>query len=251
VRVLILLIVLALHLSTAATGGISPPPILDQAGQLIFVVTNDWNAVDGVLYAYERRADTRNWRGARAGVPIVVGRNGMAWDVTTSMLGDVIDNGPPKREGDGRAPAGIFRLTAGFGYSAPSDQVTRLPFTQMSAAFECVDDSNSRFYNQVVDRTSVTVDWKSSEQMTAYGDQYRWGIFVDYNPTQRPGAGSCIFLHVWAGRGHGTAGCTAMPEVDLKWLLRWLSPQTSPVLVQLPRAAAAMYEKSWDLPRLR
>jgi L,D-peptidoglycan transpeptidase YkuD (ErfK/YbiS/YcfS/YnhG family) len=71
----------------------------------------------------------------------------------------------------------------------------------------------------------------------AHGDDlYRWGVEVAYNPEREPGAGSCIFLHVWRGPGSPTAGCTAMPEDDLLTVLRWLRPGDDPVLVQGTRS---------------
>jgi D-alanyl-D-alanine dipeptidase len=158
---------------------------------------------------------------------------------------------PLKKEGDGRAPAGIFRLTTAFGFASRLGPHASLPFTQITPAVECVDDQNSRFYNRIVKRTNVAVDWKSSEQMSAYGAQYKWGIVVDYNSAPSiAGAGSCIFLHVWSGAGHGTAGCTAMPETNITKLIDWLSPQKHPVLVQMPRTAFSRYGAAMRLPPL-
>lgn len=54
-----------------------------------------------------------------------------------------------------------------------------------------------------------------------------------------PGAGSCIFLHVWSGPDAGTAGCTAMGAGLVVALLGQLDPAARPMFVLLPAADAA------------
>jgi hypothetical protein len=65
-------------------------------------------------------------------------------------------------------------------------------------------------------------------------DRYKWGIVVAHNLPPLPGAGSCIFLHVWKNSATTTVGCTAMPEKALVTLLRWLDPAKDPLLIQMP-----------------
>jgi D-alanyl-D-alanine dipeptidase len=77
---------------------------------------------------------------------------------------------------------------------------------------------------------------------------YRWGIVVDHNTPPVPGAGSCIFLHVWRGPESATNGCTAMAEHDLQSLITWLDPQANPVLVQLPVEELECLRTDWQLP---
>jgi len=82
-------------------------------------------------------------------------------------------------------------------------------------------------------------------------EEYRWLIVVDYNRQDpKPGAGSCIFLHIWRSAEKGTAGCTAMAEQDLLALLGWLRNEKNPLLVQLPRAEYERVWKAWGLPSL-
>ena len=127
----------------------------------------------------------------------------------------------------------------------------RFSYVPLTPSIECVDDTASRRYNLLVDREVVgAVDWNSSEHMRSV-EGYRWGLVVKHNaqPTV-PGRGSCIFLHVWAGPGKGTAGCTAFEEKSLTELLRWLDPKQSPRLVQLPEAEYARLRAAWRLPAL-
>lgn len=77
---------------------------------------------------------------------------------------------------------------------------------------------------------------------------YKWGALVNYNPARTKGAGSCIFLHIWSGPGHGTAGCTAMDENSLRPLLENLDARKHPVLIQLTAETFESLRKPWSLP---
>jgi D-alanyl-D-alanine dipeptidase len=81
-------------------------------------------------------------------------------------------------------------------------------------------------------------------------DLYKWGIFVAHNSAAIPGAGSCIFIHVWRNPSAATVGCTAMPEENLVQLLRWLDPASDPVLIQMPRPDYTAFQRDLDLPTL-
>jgi hypothetical protein len=65
-----------------------------------------------------------------------------------------------------------------------------------------------------------------------------------------PSAGSCVFMHIWSGPGKGTAGCTAIAEMELESILAWLDPSRLPLLVQLPRAQYHRLRNLWHLPVL-
>lgn len=160
---------------------------------------------------------------------------------------------PIKHEGDGRSPAGVLGLPTAFGY-APADQVRwiKLPYIQCTDAIECVDDAKSTHYNQVLDNSTVAKrDWNSSEHMHRKDVLYRWGVVVDHNSRREAGNGSCIFLHIWEGPHHGTTGCTAMDERDLKRVMAWLDPKAKPLLVQFPEAEYLQLQKLWQLPMIR
>jgi D-alanyl-D-alanine dipeptidase len=210
--------------------------VLTGSRQLVVVTTPDWNATAGTLQRYEKRL--LRWRPVGAPVAIVVGRTGLAWG--RGLHGP--QNGPQKKEGDGKAPAGVFALGTSFGFAPSADW--RLPYLELHESTECVDDVESTFYNQIVERTA-SADWSSSEKMRSI-NVYKWGAVVSHNSPPQKSAGSCVFLHI-AGKG-ATAGCTAMAEEDLVTLLRWLDPRLSPRLVQLPKDQYQRLRKEWALP---
>lgn len=236
----------------AASASHAPAPLraeADAALQAIVSTTADWDSVGATLQRYERDAVDGPWR--RVGEPIqaTVGRSGLGWG--TGLHAPHPAEGPLKREGDGRAPAGVYRLSSAFGYAAPAEVPwIRLPYVQATPSIECVDDARSAWYNRRVDRDTIPApDWNSHEEMRRPDDLYEWGVWVDHNSAPpAPGGGSCIFLHVWAGPTAPTSGCTSMSEADLRTVLAWLDPRARPVLVQLPRDAYGALRGAWRLP---
>jgi L,D-peptidoglycan transpeptidase YkuD (ErfK/YbiS/YcfS/YnhG family) len=158
-----------------------------------------------------------------------------------------------KREGDGCAPAGIFPLTALFGYAATDSHFARaakLPYMEATPDLKAIDDPSSQFYNQIVDQSVVAEpDWHSSEDMLRSDQRYAVGAVVAHNrEPAEPGAGSCIFMHVWEKEGAPTAGCTAMSLDDMTEIAGWLDGAASPVLVQLPQMEFERLRAGWQLP---
>lgn len=232
------------------SNGEAAPAVVRDADQLLLVTTTGWDSITGQLQRFTR--DGGGWRSEGDAIPIVVGRTGLAWGAGFDQPGDPAAgvSGPHKREGDGRSPAGAFRLRLAFGF-APADSLrgVRVPYLPLRATTECVDDTASVHYNSVIDRSELSVvDWKSSERMRSIG-LYRLGVIVDYNAAPPVKArGSCIFLHIWGGPRSPTSGCTAMEAPELERVVRWLDPRAKPVLVQLPAEAYRQLRESWALP---
>ena len=222
---------------------------LDHSLQCVVVLTEKWESTNGVMRTFERNGASENWRSRGPTIPVVVGKKGLG--IGRGVVPLKMEGAPIKKEGDEKAPAGIFRLSSAFGYApARSASWVKLPYLALTKSIEGVDDPSSRYYNQLVDRSRVRkVDWRSSEQMRRDNAlHYKWGAVVDHNAAAIPGAGSCIFLHLWEGPSVPTTGCTAMAEKDLVSLLRWLDPRQRPVLVQMPRATYLALRPQYDLP---
>lgn len=223
--------------------------VLADSRQLVLIITPDWNTVDGQLWRFARNSTQESWQQVEPAIPVVVGRNGMAWG--SGLHSPQSGNGPVKQEGDGRSPAGSFRLSSAFGYAATAEAgKIQLPYTHLTGTIECVDDATSAHYNTIVDRNAINKpDWNSSEKMREQKDYYRWGVVVAHNAAPvTKSAGSCIFLHIWNHAGSGTAGCSAMAAPKMEALLRWLDPQAKPLLVQLPEAEFQRLQAQWQLP---
>lgn len=184
---------------------------------------------------------------------VSLGRSGLAWG--RGLHPPVTRAGVEKREGDGCAPAGVFAITSLFGYAAPDSPFARaakLPYLYADHDLKAIDDPASAHYNRIVDQSAVAQpDWASCEDMRRDDPRYAVGAVVAHNSEPPvPGAGSCIFLHVWAGEGVQTAGCTAMALADMTAIAGWLDGAAAPVLVQLPWAEYAARRAGWALPEL-
>jgi L,D-peptidoglycan transpeptidase YkuD (ErfK/YbiS/YcfS/YnhG family) len=218
------------------------------ARQLVLVTVPHAGAVHGRMQRYQRIRG--GWRSEGPPVPVVVGRSGIAWG---RGLHPVQPGAMSKREGDGRAPAGVFRIGDAFGYAATHP--TSLPYQAMDAHDWCIDVPGSPLYNRIVDAREVGEDAiaGSTEPMRRDlhkdGDQrYRLGFVIEHNADARPMAGSCIFAHEWASPETPTAGCTAMAPADMEALLAWLDPRATPVFALLTAADHARLHAHWDLP---
>jgi len=218
---------------------------LAECKQMILVVVPSWKSTSGNIRLLERSSDGK-WTGIRPSFPCVVGKNGLGWGI--GLHGTGVVGEPRKKEGDGRAPAGIFRLNSCMGI-APLKTALRFPYRQITATTEAVYDSKSRYYHLVVDRATVDrVDWARAEQMLRPDGLYRWVVVVEHNWNSYPGFGSCIFLHLWLGKGIPTIGCTAMSLEEVKFLVHWLDANKHPLLVQLPELVYLSLKQKWELP---
>lgn len=181
-----------------------------------------------------QRTHSKDWETLDGTIPVRIGRHGLAWGVGEPAL-----SAPAgfrfKQEGDGCAPAGIFRITQAFGAESPPAWI-KLPYLHCTPHHFGIDDVRSRHYNQIVDAREVACDWTSPETMFPPNSGcYQIGAVIAHNPQNKPGLGSCIFLHIWQGETIPTSGCTAMRESDLRGILAWLDPAADPRLVQLTK----------------
>ncbi len=224
-------------------------PIPNNSRQMILVLTDSTTSTKGELVYFERNDENNIWIKVSNFIPVVIGRTGLGWgrglnEIDSSKL-------PIKTEGDGRSPAGVFKLSAAFGYQ-PSEEMKglKIPYLPITKMIECIDDIKSNFYNQIVNRDDIeNIDWQSSEKMFFVEIWYEQGIIVEHNtdPINR-GSGSCIFIHNWSQPNETTAGCTEMDPVNLKKIIYWLDASANPVLVQLTKQLFRDYQLLWKLP---
>jgi L,D-peptidoglycan transpeptidase YkuD (ErfK/YbiS/YcfS/YnhG family) len=242
------LLIAGLALSGNVVAGDAPAAWFD-ASQMVLVTVPGWNAMQGTLRTYER-GDGGEWHEVGGSEPVVIGHSGAAWGIG---LSPAQHDGPQKREGDGRSPAGVFRIGTTFGYAAHAD--TTMPYLALTATDYCMDVSGSPLYNRIADTAKVGAAALkgSSEPMRrdlhVQGDQrYRLGFVIEHNPNGVPQGGSCIFGHLWKTPDTGTTGCTAMNPATMRRLLAWLKPQAHPIFVLLPQDEYARLRHGWQLP---
>lgn len=219
--------------STATTLNLQLP---QDTRQVLLVTTSAWNIHTGTLQLFARQQN--EWLAVGSKIPVTVGRNGLGWGLGLHSNNQI--RGIKKREGDGRAPAGIFRLGPAFGYHAQSPcTANKFPYRQATDRDYYVDDSMSADYNKWVTIAAHQPNnpkhfWKSCERMKRDDNLYEYGIVVHHNHNAVAGAGSAIFIHIWRRPGAPTSGCTAMSKSDLLTLLQWLDATCNPLLIQIP-----------------
>lgn len=112
-------------------------------------------------------------------------------------------------------PQGEFSLSFAFGVK--SNPGTSLPYLRVDEYDYWVGDSNSTLYNQYVRTDKPYTEWDDAEHLIDYPNDYAYALFIGYNIEGTPREGSCFFLH--CSVGIPTAGCVAVPENDMIFIL--------------------------------
>lgn len=233
----------------------APPLIPYTTTTLVTAIVPSWTATRATMQLWQRAPGATNdaylggWTSVGPPWPAVIGKSGAAWGIGLHGSGAPNREGPLKKEGDGKSPAGAFALRAAYGVADEPPKGSKLPYeTTKAGDWECVDDPGSEHYAQIVDRKAVASDWESAEQLLRDDALYTWIVDVAHNPERVRGKGSCIFLHVWGGPDSTTTGCTAMAEEELQPLLLQLDPADEPVFVLLPAEDYEALAPAWGLP---
>lgn len=226
-------------------------PLPQESRQIIIVLTDSVKAVKGELYFLEKNGLSDSWKPIYDKIPVVLGKNGLGWGqgfhaIDTSKL-------PVKKERDGRSPAGVFSIGAAFGYADSAKMKgLKIPYIPITQMLECIDDSNSKYYNKLILRNQAdTIDWASSEKMNDVGVWYNLGVIVNHNTNPYlKGYGSCIFIHNWADPNETSSGCTEMNHANMKKLIFLLDSGKYPTLIQLTKQLYEFYKSDWRLPEI-
>jgi len=229
--------------------------IAPQTRQLIVGISDGWNSSHTTLLRFERRSGADEWVPVGEPWPARLGRNGMAWG---RGLHPLPRGARMKKEGDGRAPGGVFTLGMAYGYQSP-DEVARhrdLGYHQVGERDMWVEDVNSPYYNQHLRlRTpGPTNEWEEQQQMRLNDHAHSLKLFVNHNapPDVVSGAGSAIFFHIWRENGaRPTAGCTTLAEPHLREMIAWVDPGAQPLFVLLPWTEYQARQQAWNLPAIQ
>lgn len=184
-------------------------------------VKNTWYYLkkDGVLAPYEKASQMIFVKavGSTAQFTMIEKTTPNSWKEILQTTAYVGRNGVgPAQEGLATTPAGTYNFGVAFG-NRP-DPGTLFPYTKVDATHYWVDDPNSRYYNKFVTTNTVRPDWNSAEHLIEYPTAYAYSLSINYNMDCIPGAGSAIFLH--CNGGGPTAGCIAVPEQDMIFILQ-------------------------------
>jgi L,D-peptidoglycan transpeptidase YkuD (ErfK/YbiS/YcfS/YnhG family) len=219
----------------------------DDCTQLIVGLAPDWNSMRGHAQLFER-LQGGEWRVSTKSFPVLFGKSGLAWG---GGLAGQDETGLRKKERDGRAPAGVFRIGKIYTYDRQLPNGADYPFHQVTIADAWIDDVTSPDYNRFVTigDPANPPSWFSKQKMRHNDFAYRWLVEIRHNSDPAiPGNGSAIFFHIRRGVNRPTAGCTTMAESDLVRVITWLRAPRNPCFALLPNAVYKEKWREWNLP---
>lgn len=225
--------------------------------QVVVGIAPSWNSSHVTLSVFERANSASAWQLKSQGWQGRLGRKGLAWGRGIHSNEIVKTSGSKlyKKESDGRAPAGIFRIGGAYGYAPTIQKKASLPYRQITTRDLWVEDPKSPNYNRhMILQHQPRTTWEKKAQMRQGDHAHSLKLFIAHNaPTAKrnaiPYAGSSIFFHIWRGGGSKpTAGCTTMAPAKLQSLIATIDPAKKPVYVLLTAAEYKRLRSYWKLP---
>ncbi len=186
--------------------------MLDSIDQLLVVFNDSPENHQATLVALEK---TKNgWITKSIPIPTGIGNNGFA-------------NPNKKREGDGKSPTGLFSLGQLFCYDTTNVE-TSMPYIQTTDKDKWIDDPSSENYNKHI---RGETNAKSYENLKLQSNAYKYCMVIEYNTHHIvKNRGSAIFFHL-GSKYESTAGCVAITETNMKFILKWLKPKHNPAII--------------------
>ena len=223
----------------------------EDCSQIIVGKTKSWDSSYVSLTIYEKQS--RGWKAIGKTWQGRLGSRGLGWGL--GIHPEISSSAPIKKEGDKRAPAGVFKIGGAYGYALKITRHPQLPYRCITPQDLWVEDQTSPLYNKhiILDQQPRTT-WEKKAQMRQNDHAHSLKLYIGHNDAilggrPVPGLGSAIFFHIWRGGGSkATAGCTTMPESMLKKLIARIDPYKKPVYVLLPESEYRRLQKTWRLP---
>jgi L,D-peptidoglycan transpeptidase YkuD (ErfK/YbiS/YcfS/YnhG family) len=224
--------------------------------QLIVATADGWDSHRGAMFVFQRKSARAAWQRVlfKRPVPVLFGKNGMAWGRGTLAIPTGATREVFKREGDGRTPAGCFQLGRVYGYAAALPRGSRYPYKQVTKWDAWIDDVKHPLYNRhyLANPDQDIPPWFEKNRMRLGDFAYAWKLEIRHNSDPpAAGAGSAIFFHIRRGENRPTSGCTTMTKGNLLTVLGWLKTDANAHYAVLPDVEYARLQKPWQLPELR
>ena len=221
-----------------------------QCEQLIVGTAKSWDSSYVTVTLYEKKGNS--WKAITQPVSGRLGRNGLAWGLG---IHPYASKPYVKREGDGRAPAGVFQIGQAYGSHKKINKKRSLAYTQVTSRDLWVEDPTSPYYNRHlrIDHEPTTT-WEKKAQMRQNDYPHSLKLYIGHNTASAqkkatPNAGSSIFFHIWRNAGKSpTAGCTTLPEPQLRQIISKIDPNKTPLYILLPQAEYTKLRAEWKLP---
>ena len=215
--------------------------------ELIVGIAPGWDSMQGKLQCFRRTAGGP-WQAVSEPVPVLFGKNGLAWG---RGVEGTDEQGLHKKEHDGRAPAGVFKVGTIYTYDPALPGGANYPFHTINDSDAWVDNPQSPDYNKHVSIPDVNnpPPWFEKQKMRQGDFAYHWLVEIRHNADPPvAGDGSAIFFHIRRGETRPTSGCTTMAEPQLVKLIRFLRADDRPEYTLLPWSEYQKKWQQWGLP---
>jgi L,D-peptidoglycan transpeptidase YkuD (ErfK/YbiS/YcfS/YnhG family) len=181
------------------------------AGQMIVVKASSKDKTKATLQRYEKKKG--KWVKVSSSMQAIVGKKGVG----------------KTKEGDALTPKGTYLLGASFGWGTKPSRMS-YPFRKATKQDYWVDSTKSIDYNKWIKYSGNPYrKWNSFERLTH--PLYKYAVVIRYNDDPIiNGAGSAIFLHMKTKTTRYTLGCVAISEKDLVKVIKWLKPNSKPII---------------------
>lgn len=188
---------------------------LDAAGdaqQLLLVAAYGQESVGAWVSLHEKQSDG-SWHMVMT-TPGVLGRSGIG----------------KTKEGDGKTPQGVYHFNRAFGIA--DDPGCKIPYVKVDDDHYWSGDYREGYhYNELVSlKDYPELDVENSEHLIEYVYHYQYCLNISYNEECVPGVGSGLFLHCLGPARPFTAGCVAIPEEHMKYVMRHVDENTVVVI---------------------
>ncbi|MBQ7252428.1 MAG: L,D-transpeptidase family protein [Kiritimatiellae bacterium] len=136
-----------------------------------------------------------------------------------------------EREGDLKTTLGTFGFNRAFGLA--DDPWCALDYVKVDDTHYWDCNGEAARYNTLVTTGEYRdFDKEASERIADCPDAYRYVLNTTWNEERIPGKGSAIFLHSQREGRTYTAGCIAIPEKAMEYVMRHVRPETK-ILIRL------------------
>lgn len=180
--------------------------------QMLVVAAFDENATDGWISLHEKKADG-------------------SWVMTMTTPGFLGKKGLGKtKEGDAKTPTGVYHFNRAFGIA--DDPGCKIPYVKADDnTYWSGDLREGGHYNELVNlKDYPNLDTENSEHILDYPYHYQYALNISYNEAGTPGLGSGIFLHCFGPAKPFSAGCVAIPEDHMRYVMQHVDENTVVVI---------------------
>lgn len=154
-----------------------------------------------------------------------------SWHMVMTTPGFIGKSGIGKtKEGDCKTPQGVYHFNCAFGIA--DDPGCKMPYTKVDNDHYWSGDYREGYhYNELVSLKDIPdLNVEYAEHIIDYVYHYQYCLNISYNEEGIPKVGSGLFLHCLGPAKPFSAGCVAIPEDHMKYVMQQVDEKTVVVI---------------------